>query len=358
MFTCTVKCSPARSGVGGTVGVFHSGAAHDGTLCGRWSYLGGPAVDNRRVLFPDQDGIVSRRQALAAGISRSAIANHLRQGHWQWLYLGVFATFNGPLPRPARLWAAVLFGGSGAVLSHDSAAEVWGFAPPSNPIHITVPADRHRRQQAGDVIIHRSAFVEDRRHPARRPPRTRVEATIFDMVETARAVDDVVAAMTDVCGTRLTTPERLRRELTIRSRSRWRRELEAALDDVGAGARSLLERRYLTDVERRHALPNGTRQAPHAGIAGKIYDDVRYADQGVVVELDGRAVHRIGASHRDLLRDNIAGARGESVLHFGWDDVTNSPCAVAKQVADVLTRRGWSGRPRPCRRADCKILGN
>jgi hypothetical protein len=38
----------------------------------------------------------------------------------------------------------------------------------------------------------------------------------------------------------------------------------------------------------------------------------------------------------------VADARGESVLHYAWDDVTNSPCAVAKQVADVLTRRGWN----------------
>jgi hypothetical protein len=106
---------------------------------------------------------------------------------------GVYAAFTGKPTRRAELWAAVLRAGPSAVLSHQSAAEVWGLLnSPSPVIHVTVPHDRNpeRRGQIPGVVIHRSRSLRQARHPALRPPRTRVEETVLDLVECARSFDE------------------------------------------------------------------------------------------------------------------------------------------------------------------------
>jgi hypothetical protein len=46
-----------------------------------------------------QRGVVSRDQAIAAGLSRHVIAGRIESGQWQRLHHGVFAAFSGPVPR-------------------------------------------------------------------------------------------------------------------------------------------------------------------------------------------------------------------------------------------------------------------
>ena len=56
-----------------------------------------------RELARDQAGVVTRRQALDAGMSVGAIAARVRFGRWRRVHLGVYATFTGPLTRDAQL---------------------------------------------------------------------------------------------------------------------------------------------------------------------------------------------------------------------------------------------------------------
>ena len=91
-----------------------------------------------------QAGVVSRQQALDAGFTEKAIEWRLRSGAWQRLHRGVYATFTGDPSREARLWAAVLWAGPGAVLSHETAAEIHHLTDkPSLRIHISVPDEQH-----------------------------------------------------------------------------------------------------------------------------------------------------------------------------------------------------------------------
>ncbi|MBO0868615.1 MAG: type IV toxin-antitoxin system AbiEi family antitoxin domain-containing protein [Micromonosporaceae bacterium] len=62
-----------------------------------------------------QHGILTRRQALACGLSPGEVRARLSSGRWQRVYQGVYANFTGELPRPAQLWAALLSAGPGAV---------------------------------------------------------------------------------------------------------------------------------------------------------------------------------------------------------------------------------------------------
>jgi hypothetical protein len=93
------------------------------------------------ILLNAQGGIIDRTQAKQAGFSDRQIWHRLRSGRWQHVHEGVYATFTGALPREARLWAALRRAGEGAMLSHETAAEVHGLIdrPAGQTVHVTVP---------------------------------------------------------------------------------------------------------------------------------------------------------------------------------------------------------------------------
>jgi hypothetical protein len=68
-----------------------------------------------------QAGVMTSAQAATAGMSRNAIRARVRTGRWQLMHRGVHATFSGEPSRIAVLWAAVLYAGTGAMLSDGDA---------------------------------------------------------------------------------------------------------------------------------------------------------------------------------------------------------------------------------------------
>jgi hypothetical protein len=121
---------------------------------------------------------------------------------------------------------------------------------------------------------------------------------------------------------------------------------------VRDGVQSVLEELYAVEVEEAHGLPPGRRQAPYAVDGVTLFEDVVYDGVGVplTVRLDGRTHLVNSVAFRDRRRDNAAELAGRSRLTFGWRDLSADPCGGAVEVADVLRRRGWSGRPVPCPR--------
>ncbi len=127
-----------------------------------------------RYLAGQQNGVVSRSQAIRAGLSTDMIKFRLRSGRWRLMHRGVYATFTGVPGRRARLWAAVLSAGPGAMLSYHTAAELQGLADKlANPIHVTVPHERHVLVAKG-VRLHRSARAVEALQADTYPPRTRL----------------------------------------------------------------------------------------------------------------------------------------------------------------------------------------
>jgi hypothetical protein len=212
--------------------------------------MSGQVPPGLREIARCQAGVVTRQQALRTGMTAGAIVAKIKYGRWRQLYRGVYATFTGPLSRQARLWAAVLYAGNGARLSHETAAELHGLhdqhAPagtpgtpgtlgtpgtpggpsaPVPPIHLTVPASRRVRPAHG-LVIHVSALLgEPSPVPRGTLPRTPVEATVLDLVDAARGIDEARAWVTRACARGLTTQERLRAAMSARSRLRWRSQL-------------------------------------------------------------------------------------------------------------------------------------
>jgi very-short-patch-repair endonuclease len=295
-----------------------------------------------------QGGVLTREQALGAGFSRHIIAGRVASGRWQRLHTGVFATFSGPVPRFSLLWGAILRAGDDAVLSHQTAAEVWILTDqPSSSIHVSVPRQTGSLDISG-VVLHYSARLPGARHPARLPPQMTLEETVLDLADLARTAEDAVAWAIRACQRRLTTPGRITDALEARNRARWRRDLTDAITEVSAGVHSPLELRYLRDVERRHRLPRGDRQAMTIRGGARQYADVLYTEYGVVVELDGVLAHPAESRRRDARRDNANTLDGFQTLRYGWMPVAYHPCAVAREVADLLRARGWHGTSHPC----------
>jgi hypothetical protein len=217
-------------------------------------------------------------------------------------------------------------------------------------IHVTVPVARNpaRRGKIPGVIVHRSSRIDLALHPALSPPRTRVEETVLDLVETARDFDEAFAWICRAVGRRLTTAPLLHAAVSARKKMRWRNEIVAALADVAEGVHSLLERRYVTRVERAHGLPRATRQAKRHHGARTTYIDNLYGGYDVCVEVDGTTAHPTEERWNDVRRDNTNTARGSATLRFGWPEITQRRCESAILVGDTLRDRGWAGSLRAC----------
>jgi hypothetical protein len=303
-----------------------------------------------RVTSRYQSGIISRRQAMEAGTSADTVAARVAAGRWQRVHRGVYATFTGPLSREARLWAAVLHAGPGALLSHQTAGELHRLIDQAGggPVHVAVPHGRIVRPVPG-IVIHRSRYARTPRFPLGEVPRTLVPDTILDLVAAMADLDDVCGLVARAFSRNLVTTGMLRQALADRGRQRWRAEIEELSTAAAGGAHSVLEFRYDRNVERAHGLPLSRHQVRFTKRDGRAgFRDRVYEEYGVIVELDGRQAHPDEQRWPDKQRDNDAATDGKQSLRYGWRQVRWESCQTAAQIARVLRLRGWAGSPMPC----------
>ena len=303
-----------------------------------------------RALARDQAGMVTRKQAIEAGMSPAAIAARTQSGRWRRVHAGVYATFTGAMTRDARVWAAVLAAGPGAQLSHQTAAEINGLTDrAASDIHVTIPANRRITRPKG-VVIHISSYLSAGWRFARGiPPHTFAEETVVDLVHAAADLNDAIGWITGGFAKKRVSQGRLTEVAAARKKLRWRSELDEIIAAAAGGAHSVLEYRYDHDVERAHGLPAAAKQVTFTKPDGsRGFRDRYYAKYELIVELDGRQYHPPEHRGRDQGRDNDAVATVGSTLRYGWADVTRTPCESARQVHAALRRRGYRGRFRPC----------
>lgn len=307
-----------------------------------------------------QAGVISRKQAISSGASPGEIDAKLRFKRWQRVHWGVYATFTGALPRRAQLWAAVLYAGDGALLSHESAGELQGLVDkPAGVVHLTVPA-RRRVTPVSGLVIHASDLPERREQdPAGEIPVTLVADTVIDLAEAGASVDDVYGWVTRAFGRKevAVSAVDLLVALQSRKRLRWRAEITEAIMAADGGAHSALELLWEKNVENPHGLPVPARQVPFRKDNGKVgYRDREYVPWGVIIELDGKKSHPAEQRPQDSARDRQASVQRKETMHYGWREAKYEACQSAAEVIWVLWRRGWRGRPKPCS-AGCPVAG-
>jgi hypothetical protein len=105
-----------------------------------------------------QHGVVSIRQLEGPlGYSQAAVSRAVAAGRLHRLYRGVYAVGHTDLSLPGRCLAAVLACGPRSVLSHYSAAWLWGLSSARPiPVHVTSPVQRARRPP---IRLHRSRTI-------------------------------------------------------------------------------------------------------------------------------------------------------------------------------------------------------
>lgn len=320
-------------------------------------------LDAVTALLADQDGVISRRQALAAGLTDRDLARFVRRRELVRVHTGVYVDHTGRLSWSQRAWAAVLFSWP-AALCADSALVAHGVRSATRDLEqrarrhgaadalVHVAVDGRRRVSEPDgVRVHRVTGLADQVQGAARPPRLRLEPALVQVAGTAAGRGDeagALAVLADACQERRTTPGRLAAVVRAQVNVPGRRFLLDVLEDVDAGAYSVLEHRYLTRVERPHGIPTAKRQRTVRVGRTAAYRDVEYEGLGAVVELDGRLGHELSADRwADLDRDVTALLTGGATMRLGWGQVLQ-PCRCALVVGRFLTARGWTGEPAPC----------
>lgn len=133
-----------------------------------------------------QHGVVSLAQLTSElGYSRSAVTRAATDGRLHRLHRGVYAVGHTNLSLHGQCLAAVLGYGPSALLSHHSAAWLWGIARWSPvPISVTVPSPRARRPPIR--LHHARALAAGDRDEIDRIPVTSVPRTALDLAPTLR----------------------------------------------------------------------------------------------------------------------------------------------------------------------------
>ncbi|MCG6568729.1 type IV toxin-antitoxin system AbiEi family antitoxin domain-containing protein [Tessaracoccus sp. ZS01] len=284
-----------------------------------------------------QGGVFTTKQAAAAGITRAVTQRFLDDHVWWSLARGLYSLSPDP-PWDGLAWGGVLLGGPDAALGFEAAGHKLGMCAPPSTIDVLTP---HQRINRGSWRFHRMPGIE----ASGEPPVARIEQTALRMCADAEP-EALFSQLARAVTSRRTTPRRLLDAALATPNVRHRALIIEALGDIAGGVHSALERRYFRDVEQRHGLPDGVRQV---SLQPSRYSDVAYVEVAVVIELDGRLGHSGDGVFRDFERDNKNSIRGYVTLRFGWNDIVNHPCKVARAVAQLLVSRGWSGMMTPCR---------
>lgn len=132
-----------------------------------------------------QHGVVSLLQLRACGVTRNSIRHRLAIGRLHRVHRGVYAVGHEIVSRRGFWMAATLAHGPFAVLSHRSAAELWGMLRrPTGIPHVTIPRGGTTAKRKG-IVLHASASIGPR-HISRRDyiPLTTPARTIDDLRRT------------------------------------------------------------------------------------------------------------------------------------------------------------------------------
>lgn len=284
-----------------------------------------------------QHGLVGRDELRAAGASRTAVGHRLRSPDWEALSERVLRLVGAPVTSHQVAMAGVLDAGAGAVVSHASAAALWG--PPGfavEPVHVS--RDRGSRRPARLATAHLPRLLPQRHVTTRHGvPVTTLARTVVDLAATEHPARVELALHAAVRGgLHWSDVERVVGELTARGRTgvplaRSLVERDSGRPPLGSG----LEGRLL-QILRVAGLPEPRRQVDlgagdWVGRVDFLHDDVR-----LVVEIDG-GWHHEGALdvRRDKRRSAALAAAGFRVLPLAEDLLRRDPAEAVRLVSEA-----------------------
>ncbi len=262
-----------------------------------------------------QHFVVTRRQLLGLGMHPQAIRHRVAHGRLHPVHAGVYAVGRRELSRDGQLMAAVLVCGEGAVLSHRTAAELWGVCPRGG-VEVTVPTGRTPRRPG--IVVHRATLAAGHRTLRHAIPVTTPARTLVD-VSPYLPRDHLERAVNEADRLDLIDPERLRESLGELGGTRGVAKLRTLLDRrTFTLTDSALERRF-KPIARAAGLSEPLTQQWVNGFRVDFF----WPDLGLVVETDGLRYHRTPAQQsRAQVRDQTHLGAGLLPLRFTHAQVT------------------------------------
>ncbi len=285
-----------------------------------------------------QHGVVSRRQLLDAGLGPRTIGRRLEAGRLYRLHREVYALNDQLVGQRGRWMAAVLACGKGALLSHRSAAQLWGLSGSQRgPVDVTAGSGRRRP----GISVHEGGIYDEDRRERAGIPVTSVAKTIFDLAE---VVDD----------------DRLARAFEEADRLYLLRipELEAVCAR-GYGRHALRPIRRLLEEARYSEVPRSRLEEKVLALCRE-YDlpapvsnvdvlghevDALWPRERLIVEADSIAFHgHRAAFERDRARDAARQVEGYRVIRLTHRRIEREPATVASELRRLLEPSRTDGR--------------
>lgn len=229
--------------------------------------------------------------------------------------------------------AAVLACGVDAVLSHGSAAALWGIGPEWHLIEVSV---RHRSwpRRRGVKVRSRPSLPKQDVTAHRGIPVTTVSRTILDQAATpiSDASLERLVNEADVARALDFDFRALRRYCDLRAGEPGVRRLRRLLDpETFRLSDSELERLF-----RPLAIAAGLPQPLTKAIVNGYEVDFYWPELGLVVEADSLRYHRNAIKQsRDLMRDQVHTAAGLTALRFTHWQVAHEPRHVEAILAST-----------------------
>jgi predicted transcriptional regulator of viral defense system len=280
-----------------------------------------------------QHGVVAARQLVELGWSREAISRMVRSGRLHRVHQGVYAVGHEAISEHGRGMAAVLACGRGSVLSHWSAAWLWGLIPRiGRTIDVTAPTLRRRRSgirphTASGLLPRDMAVIAA-------VPVTALPMTMLGVAPTARALGPMLGRAERHDDFDLRAFD----DLIERSDATWGVSLlRKAVEDFRRPifTRSGLERRFVALVaEAGLTLPS-----MNFSVAG-FEVDAYWPSLHFGVELDAYEYHRGQRSFEaDRQRQEDLKLAGIELVRITDRRIANDPREVKRRLRLHLERR-------------------
>ncbi len=282
-------------------------------------------------LAESQHGVVAIWQLLALGLGPDAIQYRVSIGRLHRIHHGVYAVGHRKLTRHGHWMAAVLAYGPHAVLSHKTAAALWGIGQSSYKIDVTTP---HSKRGRATIRAHTAKLHPEEDRAIRDGiPVTSVARTILDLA--AQLAPDPLTRLIEESDRRqLFDLRALDRAIARRPRGAGAAKLNAVLAAYRGtpDTRSKLERDF-----RKLIADAGLPEPQFNVLVCGLTVDIWWPQWKLVVELDGEPYHtRPRAFETDRIRDATLQKADIRVLRVTGDRLDNAPADV---LADVLALR-------------------
>ncbi|HEX6527755.1 MAG TPA: hypothetical protein VF070_48215 [Streptosporangiaceae bacterium] len=276
--------------------------------------------------------VITRRQALACGMSPNAIDRKIAPGGpWRRLLPGVYVAATGTVMLDQREIGALLYAGPNGLITGPAAVRRHHLSSPGpDGVDVLIPWEL-KRQSVGFVRVHRTRRLPEQCYRTGPIQFAKPARAVADAARLLVKFDDVRAVICEAVQRRACTVAELTEELNA-GPSVGTAFFREALAEVGDGVRSVAEADF-RHLLLRSDLPNPMFNAQLFGTDGKFIAmvDAWWQRAGVAAEVDSRAYHMSAAD-----QDTTAERRRKLIRH-GIFPLHFAPKRIRTHGTDVLT---------------------